>query len=162
MAKHVIPALPTPNNIIHEVAYRGRRICATDDKRCIGGNGEHKDKWGFSPSVGYVVLDEFDENVFPVGMHWFHTPDDAASAIEMLDTILPTIKKGQEATGLMYEYSLMRAYRREFWQTYHCIAKMQRAVDTAAQMEDDATNDVRTALHFLRQQVAQGTGRGLE
>lgn len=160
MARPKPVTLPTPDNILHEVPYRGRRICATDDQRVIG--SEYKDKWGFTPCVGYVVLDEFDEIIFPIGMHWFYTPDDAASAIEMLDTILPTIKEGQPATSLRFEYGLMRQYRKEFWHTYNCIVKLQRAVDDAAAMEDDATPDVRKALHFLRQQVAQGTGRGLE
>ena len=161
MAKTTPISLPTPNNILHEVPYRGRRICSTDDRRVIG-NGL-VDKWGFEPvHVGYVVLDEFDENVFPIGMHWFFTPDDAASAIEMLDTILPTIKKGQSATTLMFEYGLMRAYRREFWKVYNAIVRMQRAVNTAAALDEDVTDNIRNELSLLRQTIAEGPGKGLE
>lgn len=150
--------LPAPDNIIHEVEYRGRRICCTNDAKLVGQS--HPDKWGFTTDRGYVVLDDFDEHVFPAGMHWFYTPDDAACAVEMLDTILPTLKEGQPATTLMYEYGVMRRYRQEFWSTYHALALIQKTCDDALAFDEDATSAVRTTLHALRQAVAQGRSIG--
>jgi hypothetical protein len=150
--------LPPPGNIIHEVSYRDRRICLTDDANLVG--QFHPDQWGFTTDRGYVVLDAFDEHVFPAGMHWFYTPDDAVNAIEMLDTILPTIQKGTPATTLLYEYGVMRAYRREFWITYNALARMQNILDDAVAFGDDATATLVTELHALRQAVAQGRSVG--
>jgi hypothetical protein len=145
--------LPPPSNILHEVEYRGRRIICTDDKNLIG--PQYADKWGFAPDRGYVVLDEFDENVFPIGMHWFYTPDDAACAIEMLDTILPTIKAGQPATTLLYEYGVMRQYRREFFHIYGTLAKLQRIIDDAKVFDENPSTAIGRELHALRQVAAQ-------
>lgn len=150
--------LPPPRNIIHEVPYRDRRICLTDDANLVG--QAYPDRWGFTTDRGYVVLDEFDEHVLPAGMHWFYTPDDAACAIEMLDTILPTIQKGTPATTLLYEYGIMRAYRREFWITYNALARMQNILDDAVAFGDNATAALITELHALRQAVAQGRSVG--
>jgi hypothetical protein len=143
---------------VHEVSYRDRRIVCTTDPRCVG--QAFPDKWGFTTDRGYVVLDEFDEHVFPVGMHWFYTPDDAACAIEMLDTILPTIKADQACTTLLFEYGLLRAYRKEFWHTYHAIVNIQKACDDAAAFDDDATPAIRKHLSLLRTNVAEGKGIG--
>ena len=153
-----VTPLPAPNNIIHEVPYRGRRIVCTDDTRLVG--QAHPDSWGFTTDRGYVVLDEFDENVFPIGMHWFYTPDDAACAIEMLDHVLPTIKENTPATTLLYEYGIMRQYRREFWHTYGAIARIQRACTEASQFDDNPLTTIQTELHALRQNVAQGRSIG--
>ena len=149
---------PDPASIKHETMYRGYRIVQTDDPKVVG--QPHPDKWGFTIDTGFVVLDEFDENVFPVGMHWFYTPDDAASAIEMLDTILPTIKDRSPSTTLLYEYGLMRTYRREFWHAYSALVDIQKTCDDAAAFGDDPREDIVKRLHFLRQQVAQGRSIG--
>lgn len=152
-----VPA-PDPKSIKHEVKYRDYRIVQTDDPKVIGpGN---PDKWGFAIGQGFVVMDEFDENVFPVGMHWFYTPDDAAAAIEMLDTILPIIKDRTPATTLLYEYGLMRTYRREFWHSYRALQEIQKACDDAATFGDNPREEIASRLHFLRQQVAQGKSIG--
>lgn len=150
--------LPAPDNIIHEIEYRGMRVVCTDDKRLVGQS--HPDKWGFTTDRGYIVLDEFDDHVFPAGMHWFYTPDDAVSAIEMRDTILPTIKAGQPATTLLYEYGLMRTYRREFWLTYNAIQNIQRMCDNARDFDENPREEVLKELHLLRQNVAQGRSVG--
>jgi hypothetical protein len=149
---------PKPESIKHEVPYRGRRIVLTDDPRLVG--APYPDKWGFTTDQGFVVLDEFDEIEFPVGMHWFWTPDDAACAIELLDTILPTIKEGTPATTLLYEHGIMRAYRREFWHVYHALADIRKACDDAVAFGDNPCEDIVKRLHFLRQQVAQGKSIG--
>jgi hypothetical protein len=147
---------PDPASIKHETPYRGYRIVQTDDPRIVG--QANPDKWGFTTDRGFTVLDEFDEIIFPIGMHWFWTPEDAAAAIEMYDTILPSIKKSQPATTLLYEYGTMRGYRREFWHTYHAIIDLQRIVDDAVAFGDNPLDDVKKRLHLLRQQVAQGRG----
>lgn len=156
--KAVDKPLPPPNNIIHEVKYRGRRIVLTDDRNLVGSS--YPDKWGFAPTQGYIVLDEFDEVIFPVGMHWFYTPDDAAMAIEMLDTIYPQIKDRNPATTLLHEYGVMRAYRREFWHTYGALQDIRKLVDDARAFEENPLEDIAQRLHFLRQQVAQGRSVG--
>lgn len=145
---------PDPKSIKHETSYRGYRIVQTDDPAVVG--SKFPDKHGFTIDVGFVVMDEFDEIVFPVGLHWFWTPEDAIAAIELLDTILPTIKEGTPATTLLYEYGVMRAYRREFWHAYHALADIQKMCDDAAAFGDDPREDIVKRLHFLRQQVAQG------
>lgn len=147
-------ALPAPDNILHEVPYRGRRIVLTDDRRLVG--QQHPDKWGFAPDRGFVVLDEFDDHVFPAGIHWFYSPDEAALAIEMLDTVLPTIQRDQPATTLMYEYNLMRRYRTEFWHTYHALRLIENDCRDAAALDDNPREVVMQRVHLLRQQVAQG------
>jgi hypothetical protein len=152
--------LPTidPKRIIQEVAYRDRRIVYTDDPKLVG--SQHPDKWGFTCDRGFVVLDDFDENVLPIGMHWFFTADDAAAAIEMLDLVLPTIKEDQPCTTLLYEYGLLRSYRREFGSVYHTIVMIQKDIDDAAAFEENPAESIKKRLHLLRQNAAQGKGIG--
>lgn len=147
--------LPPPQNIIHETPYRGYRIVCTDDPNLVG--QQYPDKWGFTTDRGFVVLDDFEENVFPVGMHWFYTPEDAAAAIEMLDTILPIIKTRVPATSLRHEFFLMQQYRREFWSVYAALQKIDSACDDAQQGLDEnrAATNIKAILHNLRQNVAQ-------
>lgn len=154
-----LPA-PDPKSIIHEVDYRGYRIVLTNDRRCVGAS--FPDKWGFAPQQGYVVLDEFDDHVFGVGMHWFYSPDDAASAIEMHDSVVPEIKEEQPHTTVLYEYGLMRAYRREFHEVYRALNKLQRMCDDAVSFEDTTlpVKSVQDELHLLRQNVARGRSIG--
>lgn len=146
--------LPSPDNIIHEVPYRGRRIVCTDDKRLVG--QLYPDSFGFTTDRGYVVLDEFDEIIFPIGMHWFYTPHDAACAIEMLDTILPTIKEEAPYETLSHAYHLMSRYRQMFWCTYTAILSIDRALAQAVQFEENPRDEIATILHNLRQRVREG------
>lgn len=149
--------LSAPANIIREVEYRGRRIVLTDDNNLVG--QKFPDKWGFTTDRGYVVLDEFDEHVFPAGVHWFYTPDDAAAAIELLDSALPTIKESTPTT-FTYEYGVMRRYRAEFGLTYKALVDIQAAVDEATQFGDDPSEKIKTILHTLRQNAMQSRGIG--
>ena len=153
-----LPELPAPKTILHEVPYRDYRIVLTDDRRLVGST--YPDKFGFAVDRGFVVLDSFDEHVFPAGVHWFYTPDDAVAAIEMLDSVLPTIKETQPATTHTHEYGVMRSYRREFWQVFLALVKIQQKVDEAAQFDENPADDIRTILHTLRQAVAQGRSIG--
>jgi hypothetical protein len=146
------------SRILHEVEYRDRRIVCTDDPKVVGPG--HPDKWGFTVDRGFVVLDDFDEIVFPIGMHWFYTPDDAAAAIEMLDHIFPAIKEDQPPTTLLYEYGLMRQYRKEFWYTYGAIVDIQKALDSAKAFDENPAETISKRLHLLRQAVAQGKSIG--
>lgn len=152
-----VAPLSAPKNIVHEVEYRGRRICLTDDQNLVG--QKYPDKWGFTVDKGFVVLDEFDDHVFPAGWHWFYTADDAAAAIELLDLALDDIKAGTPHTTFNYEYGLMRRYRAEFGVLYATLVKMQRIIDEAKQLDDNPTSDIAQALHDLRQNVARGTGK---
>jgi hypothetical protein len=149
--------LSAPRNIIHEVPYRDYRIVLTDDNALVG--QQYPDKWGFTTDRGFVVLDSFDEHVFPAGVHWFYTPEDAVAAIEMLDTVLPTIKEAHPSTHT-YEYGVMRSYRREFWQVFLALVKIQHAVDEASQFDENPAVAIREILHTLRQNVAQGRSIG--
>jgi hypothetical protein len=144
---------PPPNNIIHEVNYRGYRIVQTDDARLVG--SVNADAWGFYTKMGFVVLDEFDEHVFPPGAHWHYSPDDAALAIEMRDTILPTLKEHQPATTFLFEYTLMRQYRRQFWHTYNALAEIQRALDNAKTWDENPAEKIQDIIHCLRQNIAR-------
>jgi hypothetical protein len=150
--------LPPPSNILHEINYRDYRIVQTDDRALVG--SLYPDKFGFAATSGFVVLDAFDEHVFPAGMHWFFTPEDAVSAIEMLDTILPGIKESQPCTTLLYEYSTMRQYRREFWITYNAIARMQAICDEAKRFDDNPVDEMQKCLSGLRAAVSQGRSIG--
>jgi hypothetical protein len=152
------PLTVDPSRIIHEVEYRDRRIALTDDPKLLG--PAYPDKYGFTIERGFIVIDAFDEIVFPIGMHWFYTPDDAVAAIEMLDTILPGIKEDQAATTLLYEYGLMRQYRKEFWYTYGAVVDIQRALDKAKTFDENPAETISKRLHLLRQAVAQGRSIG--
>lgn len=148
-----IAPLSAPKNIIHEVEYRGRRIVLTDDKNLVG--QPNPDAWGFTTDRGYVVLDEFDEHVFPIGQHWFYTPYDAAAAIELLDSALPEIKTAQPHTTFTYEYGVMRRYRADFGLTYKALVDIQNKIDEAKQFDDNPTQAIADILHLLRQNVAR-------
>jgi hypothetical protein len=145
--------LPAPDNIIHEITYRDLRIVQTDDRRIVGSN--HPDRYGFSIQTGFVILDEFDDHVMPTGAHWHYSPDDAALAIEMRDTILPTLKEHQPATTFLFEYTLMRQYRRQFWHTYNALAEIQRALDNAKTWDENPAEKIQDIIHCLRQNIAR-------
>lgn len=146
---------PHADTILGEATYRGRRIVCTNDPNYCSTN---KDGWGFVPPCVYTVLDEFDDVVFPIGMHVFWTPDDAANAIEMLDTIFPRITRDQPNTTLMYEYGRMRQYRRAFFVTYDAVQAMRQAVDDARALDDNPCEDIHEMLHGLHQSVMQWRG----
>lgn len=143
---------PAPRDIIREREYRGQRIIQTRDTRFVG----DKDAWGFSLDVGFIVRDEFDDYVLPVPMHAFYSPHDAIDAIEMRDTILPTIKADQPATTLVYEYQLMWSYRVNFSHTYGALKQIEKACLDARDFDENPREKVLDILNLLRAAVARG------
>lgn len=141
---------PTPRDIIAECTHRGVRIVQTSDPRFVG----QADCAGFKIDSGFVVRDEFDDFVLPVPMQWFYTPYDAIAAIEMRDTVLPTIKEATPATTLVYEYNLMWSFRQNYHYVHHALAKIQNALDDAAQFDENPARAIGDILHGLRQQIA--------
>jgi hypothetical protein len=146
----------TVKNILGELEYRGLRIIHTDDKNLVG----QEDAAGFTITSGFVVRDEFDEPVMPIGMSWFYTPYDAIAAIEMRDLVVPAIKETQPATTLTYEWNLMMQYRLKFPRVFAFLNSLQVACDEASTFGDDNIKalDIAKMLHVLRQDVAARGG----
>lgn len=142
-----------PRSNLGEMEWRGERIIHTDDVRLVGGIVA-----GFAIAQGFVVRDAFDEPTLPVSMQAFFTPWDAIAAIEMRDTVLPTIKEHTPTTTLVYEYNLMWAYRQNYWMVHHALQLIQNALDDAVAFDDNPARAVGDILHGLRQNIAQARG----
>lgn len=144
--------LTPPRNILGEAECRGRRIVCTDDPNYLA---HHIDGFGFKVPCIYTVLDEFDEVVFPIGMHVFWTPADAANAIYMLDMILPTIKAQQPHTSLMWEYGLFRCYRRDFFNVYHAVKKIENVLVSSSAFGENPSDEIAKIIHHMHQHARQ-------
>lgn len=145
------PVLSAPSNIIREIEYRGYRIVQTDDTAYAG----HIDDLGFAHPVVFVVIDEFDDIALPIGMHVHWSAHDAINAIEMKDTVAPGIATSKWPTTALYEYGVMRAYRRAFWNVMRAINNIQKLCTDARDFDDNPGEDVLGQLHLLRQNVQQ-------
>ncbi len=106
------------------------------------------------------MRDELDDYVMPIGMTWFYTADDAANAIEMMDSVFPDIKAAQPATTLMYEYGLMRAYRRTFARVYQTLGKIKTICQEARDFDDNPGEAVISQLELLRVSVSEARDIG--
>jgi hypothetical protein len=104
----------------------------------------------------FTVLDEFDEIALPIGMHLHWSAHDAINAIEMKETVLPEVATSKWPTTAMYEYGVMRSYRREFWHVMRAIHGISKLCTDARDFDDNPGEDVLKALHLLRQNVSQG------
>lgn len=142
---------PTPaeGTVLGSTTYRGYEIIHTTDPRFI-----HAvvDIYGFKPTSGFIVRDDFGEYVMPIAMQWFYTPYDAVAAIEMLEYAKPP-------TTPLFEYTLMQAFRRNWWMVHTTMQKILKTCVECRDLDENPREEIYQLLHLLRQNVAQSRVR---
>lgn len=139
-----------------EFTYRGYRVIQTTDPAIIR---QSPDEYGFVPSCGFIVRDEFDENPFPVAFAWFYTPHDAIAAIEVLDTVLPSLAERVPQPTFTSTFMEMWRWRKDFWCVFAMVIAIENQAKEELALDDDPKSfaeAVRSRIHTFR---SNSTGR---
>ena len=141
---------PTPaeGTVLGSTWHRDCEIIHTTDARFIG----NVDVYGFKPTSGFIVRDEYGDHILPLPMQWFYTPYDAVAAIEMMEFAKPP-------TTPTFEYGLMQAYRRNWWMVFITLDKIKKLIVECKPMDENPADEIDGLLHLLRQNVAQSRAR---
>lgn len=134
-----------------EMRHRGYRIVQVDKPKHADTFTSH----GFEMAQAFEVLDDYDDPILPVPQY-FWSPRDAIAAIEMVDTVFPDRKGSKWPTTAAHEYSLMQAYRRQFWFVFHVLKTvMPRILRDAKQWDENPTAQLESELVKLHTNVYQ-------